>query len=412
LNLIQATSYPRNKIKILLLEGVHPITIEEFKKAGYDNIETFPGALEEAELIKKIEDVHILGIRSKTRIDEKILSSAKKLLEVGAFCIGTNQVDLETAKKNGVAVFNSPFSNTRSVAELVIANAIMLLRRIPEKNEAAHKGLWLKDSKNCFEIRGKTIGIIGYGHIGSQVSVLAESLGLKVLYYDVESKLALGNAQPIDTLDEVLSNSDIVTLHVPGTSLTKNIINADGLNKMKKGAILINLSRGDVIETNAVKDALKEGQLGGLAVDVFPDEPQSKGDTFISPFQGLANVILTPHIGGSTQEAQKRIGADVAGKLINFLNNGSTMGSLSVPALNLPVQQDAHRLLHIHHNVPGVLSEINGLLSKLNVNILGQYLKTNDKIGYVVLDIDKINSVEVLTELKKVKNTIKVRDLY
>jgi len=406
------TSFPKENIKILLLEGVHPATIEMFNKAGYSNIETKTSAMDENELMNAIDDIHILGIRSKTNITQKVIDKSHKLLSIGCFCIGTNQVDMNAATNKGVAVFNSPFSNTRSVAELVIAECIMLMRKTIEKNDAAHKGIWLKDSKDCFEVRGKTLGIIGYGHIGSQVSVLAESLGLKVIYYDVEPKMPLGNAQPVKTLGELLKKSDIVTLHVPGAKSTKNIINEKALSQMKQGAILINLSRGDVMDTDAVKAALDTKHLGGLAVDVFPQEPAAKGDVFKSPLQGLTNVILTPHIGGSTTEAQKNIGIDVSTKLISFIDTGSSVGSHSVPPLSLPIQHNAHRLLHIHKNVPGVLSEINSIMSDLNVNILGQYLKTNESIGYVVLDIDKKSPETILEAMKKVKGTIKTRSLY
>jgi len=406
------TSFPKENIKILLLEGVHPATIEVFNKAGYTNIETKTAAMDESEFLNAIDDIHILGIRSKTNITQKVLDNAHKLLSIGCFCIGTNQVDMVAATNKGVAVFNSPFSNTRSVAELVIAECIMLMRKTIEKNDAAHKGIWLKDSKDCFEVRGKTLGIIGYGHIGSQVSVLAESLGLKVIYYDVEPKMPLGNAEPVKKLEQLLKKADIVTLHVPGAKSTKNIINEKTLKQMKQGAILINLSRGDVIDTDAVKIAVETKHLGGLAVDVFPKEPASKGDVFESPLKGLTNVILTPHIGGSTTEAQKNIGIDVSTKLISFIDTGSSVGSHSVPALSLPIQHNAHRLLHIHKNVPGVLSEINNIMSSMNVNILGQYLKTNESIGYVVLDIDKKTPDTILDAMKKVKGTIKTRSLY
>jgi D-3-phosphoglycerate dehydrogenase len=405
------TSYPKDKIKILLLENLHPSAIETFKNAGYNNLEIVSGALSEDELIAKIKDVHVLGIRSKTNITATILQEANKLLAIGCFCIGTNQVDIKTATEAGVAVFNSPFSNTRSVAELVIGNMIFLMRRIAEKDKAAHKGEWLKDSKDCFVVRGKTLGIIGYGHIGSQVSVLAESLGLHVVFYDVESKLSLGNANSVKTLEQLLNKADIITLHVPGLASTKNIINTKTIAMMMKGAILINLSRGDVMDINAVKQGIESKQIGGLAVDVFPIEPEAKGDIFESPLQNLSNVILTPHIGGSTMEAQENIGIDAATKLINFIDSGSSAGSLSIPALNLPLQSNVHRLLHIHKNVPGVLSEINNIMSKYNINILAQYLQTNSSIGYVVLDIDVNSSVSVAEELKTVKSTIKTRSV-
>lgn len=406
------TSFPKDKIKILLLEGVHPAAVKMFRDSGYQSIEAVTGSLSEKELTERIKDVHLLGIRSKTQITQNVLAKADKLFAIGAFCIGTNQVDVKSATMQGIAVFNSPFSNTRSVAELVIGNAIMLLRRIAEKNDAAHNGIWLKDSARCYEMRGKTLGIVGYGHIGSQVSVLAESLGMKVIFYDITPKLSLGNAAIANSLDELLKKSDVVTLHVPGTSETKDLINAQRLKKMKAGAVLINLSRGDVMDVWAVKAALENHHLAGLAVDVFPAEPKSNKDLFASPLQKLPNVILTPHIGGSTMEAQEAIGLDVAGKMIAFSDTGSSSGSLTVPDMVLPVLNNAHRMLHIHHNVPGVLSSINGMLSKMNVNILGQYLKTNDKIGYVVLDIDKKSSPKVMGELKKVKHTIRTRSLY
>jgi D-3-phosphoglycerate dehydrogenase / 2-oxoglutarate reductase len=406
------TSYPKDKIKILFLEGIHPSAEMILKGNGYSNIESISASLPEKELAKKIADVHLLGIRSKTQLTEKVISSANKLIAAGAFCIGTNQIDLSSAIENGVAVFNSPYSNTRSVAEVVIANCINLMRRIAEKNSAAHNGKWLKNSKNCFEVRGKTLGIVGYGHIGSQVSVLAESLGMNVIFYDVEQKLALGNAQSVNTLDDLLAKADIVTLHIPGSSSTKNLINESRISKMKKGSVLINYSRGDVLSIPAVRKAIEEKHLNGLAVDVFPEEPQSTAEKFSSPLQNLPNVILTPHIGGSTVEAQENIGVDVSLKLLQFLETGSSMGSLSVPPLSLPVQQNAHRVLHIHKNVPGILAEINGIMSKLKVNILGQYLKTNNQIGYVVLDLERKTSSKILSELKKVKHTIKVRDLY
>ena len=408
----KSTSFPKDKIKILLLEGVHPASLKLLKEHGYADIETISASLSESELKKKISQVHLLGIRSKTQLTKEIIAAGSRLLGIGAFCIGTNQIDMNTAIENGIAVFNSPFSNTRSVAELVIAHCINLMRRVIEKNDAAHRGEWLKEASGSFEVRGKTLGIVGYGHIGSQVSVLAENMGMKVIFYDVEPKLSLGNASSVKTLDELLKQSDIVTLHVPGLSTTKNLINDQRLAKMKKGACLINYSRGDVVDIPAVKKSIESGKLGGFAVDVFPSEPKSNKDPFVSPLQGLSNVILTPHIGGSTAEAQENIGLDVAGKLISFLETGSTTGSLSVPALSLPVQYDAHRLLHIHKNVPGVLGEINGKLSHLNVNILGQYLKTNNQIGYVVLDVDKKTSAKAMEELKKVKHTIRVRELY
>ncbi len=406
------TSFPKEKINILLLEGVHPVAVSLFREHGYNNIELVSGSPDPAKLRSKIKETHLLGIRSKTHLKSDLFKEANRLLGIGAFCIGTNQIDMNAATENGIAVFNSPFSNTRSVAELVIAHCINLLRRVCEKSQAAHKGLWLKDSSNSYEVRGKTLGIIGYGHIGSQVSVLAENMGMKVIYFDIEPKLSLGNAMQVKNLDELLKKSDIITLHVPGLPSTKNLINEGKLARMKKGACLINLSRGDVVDITAIPRYIRSGDLSGYAADVFPVEPQNNKEKFECPVQNLDNVILTPHIGGSTVEAQENIGMDVAAKLISFLETGSSTGSLSVPALSLPVQHDAHRLLHIHKNVPGVLGEINGKLSALNVNILGQYLKTNNQIGYVVLDVDKKTSAKALDELKSVKHTIRVRELY
>ena len=408
----QKTSYPKEKIRILFLENISDSAAKNFRNQGYSNVEKITKALTEDELIKEVKDVHILGIRSKTQITKKVLDAAKKLQAIGCFCIGVNQVDLKAATKNGVVVFNAPYSNTRSVAELVIGLSIILIRRIPDKNKAAHEGIWLKDAKNSFELRGKTLGIIGYGNIGSQVSVLAEAMGMKVLFYDVETKLPLGNAEDAKSLKDLLSRADIVTLHVPETSQSKNLINKSTLKYFKKGAILINYARGEVLDLEALRKAIIEGNISGAAVDVFPVEPEKNGDRFQNALQDLPNVILTPHIGGSTEEAQQNIGEDVSVKLFNFLEKGITFGSHTVPALALPPQEGSHRILHIHNNVPGVLSEINTTLSKNNINILGQYLKTNEDIGYVVLDVDKQISAKALHLLKEVKHTIKVRILY
>jgi D-3-phosphoglycerate dehydrogenase len=405
-------SYPKENIKVLLLEGIHPTAVENFKNHDFINIETQNVAWSEEELLKKIENVHIIGIRSKTHITEKVLKKASKLKAVGCFCIGTNQVDLDAAMMQGITVFNSPYSNTRSVAELVIAESIMLMRRIPLRDKKAHEGTWLKDAKESYEIRGKKIGIIGYGHIGSQVSVLAENMGLNVVYYDIEPKLPMGNATRINSLDTLLNQSDIVTLHVPATPATEMMMDADKLAQMKKGSILLNLSRGSVVDIPALSESIKSGHISGAGIDVYPREPESKGEPFTTELQNLPNVILTPHIGGSTIEAQYNIGMDVSTKLINLIDNGTTVGSHSVPPLNLPVQKNAHRILHIHENKPGVLSEINRCLSDLDINILGQYLKTNELIGYVVLDIDKQTDDKVLEELNKVNHTIKTRILY
>ncbi len=406
------TSFPKEKIRILFLENISDSAVKNFKQHGYIKVDKISKALTEDELITELKDVHILGIRSKTMITAKVLAAAKKLQAIGCFCIGVNQVDLKSATKNGVVVFNAPYSNTRSVAELVIGLAIMLIRRIPDKNKAAHEGVWMKDAKGSFELRGKTLGIIGYGNIGSQVSVLAEALGMKVLFYDVETKLPLGNAADGKSLKEVLSKADVVTLHVPETKQTKNLINKNNLKYFKKGAILINYARGEVVDLDALRNCIVDGQIGGAAVDVFPWEPEKNGDRFQTPLQDLPNVILTPHIGGSTEEAQQNIGEDVSIKLFNYLEKGITFGSHTVPALALPPQEGSHRILHIHENMPGVLSEINTTLSQNKINILGQYLKTNDEIGYVVLDVNKNISSHALNLLKEVKGTIKVRLLY
>lgn len=410
--IIKSTSYPKEKIRILFLENISDAAVKNFKLQGYSKVEKISKALTEAQLINETKDVHILGIRSKTHISAAVLAAAKKLQAIGCFCIGVNQVDLKAATKNGVVVFNAPYSNTRSVAELVIGAAIMLIRRIPDKNKAAHQGLWLKESSGCFELRGKTLGIIGYGNIGSQVSVLAEALGMKVIFYDVETKLPLGNAADAQSLKNLLSKSDIVTLHVPETNQTRNLINKNNLKNFKKGAILINYARGEVVELEALRKYILDGHIGGAALDVFPVEPEKNGDYFRTPVQDCPNVILTPHIGGSTEEAQQNIGEDVSVKLFNFLEKGVTFGSHTVPALALPPQEGSHRILHIHNNIPGVLSEINTRLSQHKINILGQYLKTNDDIGYVVLDVNKNISANAIQLLKEVKGTIKLRVLY
>ncbi|MGV3657765.1 MAG: phosphoglycerate dehydrogenase, partial [Chitinophagaceae bacterium] len=384
-----ATSYPKEKIKILLLENISSSAAANFTKQGYTQVQQLSKALTENELAAAIKDVHILGIRSKTNITPRVLEAAKKLQAIGAFCIGVNQVALDAATENGVAVFNAPYSNTRSVAELVIGAAIMLIRKIPEKNKAAHEGTWLKESSGSYELRGKTLGIIGYGNIGSQVSVLAEALGMKVLFYDVETKLPLGNAMANSSLKDILGKADVVTLHVPDNSTTRNLINKTNIKYFKKGSILINYARGEVVDLEALRKAMDAGQIKGAALDVFPVEPEKNGDPFNTPLQGVPNVLLTPHIGGSTEEAQENIGDDVSNKLLQFLEKGISFGSHTVPALALPPQAGAHRVLHIHKYVPGVLSHINSQLSSHNINIVGQYLKTNDKIGYVVVDVDK-----------------------
>lgn len=406
------TSYPRNKIKILLLENISDSAIEELKASGYAEIVKLSGALGEADLIREIKGVHILGIRSKTRVTEAVLAKADKLLAIGAFCIGVNQIDLKSATKKGVAVFNAPYSNTRSVAELVIGLCVVLIRKIADKNRAAHRGVWLKEATGSFELRGKTLGIVGYGNIGSQVSVMAEALGLNVIYYDVLTKLPHGNAKQIRDLKELLKQSNIVTLHVPSDATTRNMINRETLAAMPQGAIFLNYSRGDVVDLDALKAAIESGAISGAAIDVFPHEPERNGDEFFTVLQNLPNVILTPHVGGSTEEAQANIGLDVTAKLINYLELGTSNGSHTVPELNLPPQAETHRILHIHQNIPGVLSEINSKLSEKGINILGQFLKTNDEIGYVILDIDTELSQKAFAILKEVKGTVKTRMVY
>ncbi|MGZ3840346.1 MAG: phosphoglycerate dehydrogenase [Flavisolibacter sp.] len=406
------TSYPKEKIKILLLENVSEVAVQNFLQNGYTQVQKLTKALPETELINAVKDVHLLGIRSKSQITPAVLQAAEKLQAIGCFCIGVNQVNLDAATENGVVVFNAPYSNTRSVAELVIGAAIMLIRRIPDKNMAAHKGVWNKDASGSYELRGKTLGIIGYGNIGSQVSVLAEALGMKVIFYDIERKLPLGNAVDVKTLKELLSKADVVTLHVPETAQTKNLINKTNLKYFKKGAILLNYARGEVIELNDLRKYIESGHIAGAAIDVFPIEPEKNGGHLESPMQNLPNVLLTPHIGGSTEEAQQNIGEDVSNKLLSYLEKGITLGSHTVPALALPPQEGSHRILHIHKNVPGVLSDINSALSRNNINIVGQYLKTNDNIGYVVVDVDKQLSKKATQLLKEVPHTIKVRLLY
>jgi D-3-phosphoglycerate dehydrogenase len=405
----KTTSYPKDKINILFLENISETAVKQFREAGYTNVKKLSGALSEDELIQEIRNVHLLGIRSKTQITSRVLDAASKLQAIGCFCIGVNQVNLRSAREKGVVVFNAPYSNTRSVAELVIGASIMLIRRIVDKNMAAHNGIWMKEAKGSYELRGKTLGIIGYGNIGTQVSILAEAVGMRVRYFDVATRLPLGNAEPCRSVKELVSKSDIVTLHVPETAQTRNMINKTVLKQFKKGAILLNYARGEVVDIQALSNALGSGLLGGAAIDVFPWEPEKNGDAFSTPLQQMSNVLLTPHIGGSTEEAQQNIGVDVSAKLFHYLEMGATTGSHTVPELSLPPQEGTHRILHIHKNVPGVLSSINSTLSANNINILGQYLKTNEEIGYVVLDVDKKLSSKALSLLKDVKDTIKVR---
>lgn len=406
------TSYPRKKIKILLLENISDSAVEEFKKSGYIEVRKLNGALTEEQLIKAVKGVHLVGIRSKTQITSKVIDAADKLLAIGCFCIGVNQVDLKAATDHGVAVFNAPYSNTRSVAELIIGLSVMLIRKIAEKNAAAHNGVWLKDAKGSYELRGKTLGIIGYGNIGSQVSIMAEALGMNVAYYDIATKLPHGNAKQVRDLKELVSKSNIVTLHVPSTPTTRNMINSDVLRSFRKGAYLLNYSRGDVVDLKALKKALDSGKLGGAAIDVFPHEPEKQGDKFESDLREMPNVILTPHIGGSTEEAQANIGLDVTAKLIKYLELGNSEGSHTVPPVSLPPQAGTHRILHIHRNIPGVLGEINSRLSSRGINIVGQYLNTNPDIGYVILDIESKLSKQAFSILKDVPGTLKARVVY
>ena len=408
----EETSYPREKIKVLLLENVSGTAAGAFTRGGYANVERLPRALGEDELAEAVRGVHILGIRSKTKVTERVLAAADRLLAVGAFCIGVNQVDLRAATDAGVAVFNAPYSNTRSVAELVIGLCVMLIRRIPDKNAAAHRGVWLKEAKGSYELRGKTLGVVGYGNIGSQVSVMAEALGMKVVYYDVVPKLPLGNARQARDLAELLAESHVVTLHVPGGAGTRNLMDEEALAQMREGAMLINYSRGDVVDLDALRKHIESGRLAGAAVDVFPEEPEKSGDPFRTVLQNLPNVILTPHVGGSTEEAQESIGVDVSSKLIQYLEFGTSSGSHTVPAVSLPPQEGTHRVLHIHRNVPGVLAEINSRLSARGVNILGQYLKTNDRVGYVILDVDTTLSKEAVSILRGAKETLRTRVVY
>ncbi|MBN9410127.1 MAG: phosphoglycerate dehydrogenase [Burkholderiales bacterium] len=405
------TSLDKSKIKFLLLEGIHPSAQELLRNAGYTQVEALSGALEGDELHAKLADVHFLGIRSRTQLTAEALAHAPKLVAAGCFCIGTNQVDLVAAAERGVAIFNAPYSNTRSVAELVLGEAILLLRGIPAKNAAAHRGGWLKSATDSYEIRGKTLGIIGYGSIGTQLSVLAESLGMHVVFHDVVAKLPLGNARQA-SLAELLATSDIVTLHVPELPSTQWMIGAAQIAAMKPGAILINASRGTVVEIDPLAEALRSGHLLGAAIDVFPEEPRSNKDEFVSPLRGLDNVILTPHVGGSTMEAQANIGVEVADKLIRYSDNGTSITSVNLPEVALPAHPGKHRILHVHRNVPGVMSEVNRVFSDLGINISAQYLQTNERVGYVVMDIDAGSSEAVAARLAEVPGTLRTRVLF
>ena len=406
-----AISYPKNRINVLLLENVHPVAIELLKTEGF-NVETYHAALTEDELCEKIKNVSVLGIRSKTMVTAKVLENANRLMVVGAFCIGTNQIDLDTATRKGIAVFNAPFSNTRSVVELAVAEMIMLMRNIVDKSAKMHRGEWDKSAKGSFEVRGKKLGLIGYGNIGTQLSVIAESLGMKVLYYDTEERLSLGNAIKCKSMKEVLEQADVISLHVDGRKSNHLLIGCREFGWMKKGVIFINLSRGHIVDINALRENILTGKIAGCAIDVFPDEPVSNDDEFVSPLRGLPNTILTPHIGGSTAEAQENIGNFVPGKIMDYINTGSTSNSVNFPNLTLPLLENAHRLIHIHNNVPGILAKINHILANNGINIVGQYLKTTEKIGYVITDINKEYDKQVIKELKEIENTIKFRVLF
>ncbi|WP_354624680.1 phosphoglycerate dehydrogenase [Psychromonas sp. MME2] len=402
-------SLSKDKIKVLLLEGLHHSAVDTFTQAGYTNVESIKTSLSEEELIEKIKDVHFIGIRSRSNINAKVLEAADKLVGIGCFCIGTNQVDLDAAQKKGIVVFNAPFSNTRSVAELVLGQALLLLRGIPERNAKAHRGEWDKSANGSYEARGKNLGIIGYGHIGTQFGILAENLGFKVSFYDIENKLTLGNATQVATLDELLAQSDVISLHVPELDSTKNMMGAKEFAKMKDGAIFMNAARGTVVDIPALCDALKSKKISGAAVDVFPIEPKSNNEEFESPLREFDNVILTPHVGGSTQEAQENIGYEVAGKLVKYSDNGSTLSSKNFPEVSLPLHKGASRLLHVHQNQPGILTKINLAFAESNINIAAQYLQTNENIGYVVIDVNSEDAQVALDKLKEIQGTIRAR---
>jgi len=405
-------SLEKSKIKFLLLEGIHPSAVATLQQAGYSNIEEHPKALPNAQLKAAIADAHFVGLRSRTQLNQEVLAQARKLVAVGCFCIGTNQVDLKAATRFGVAVFNAPFSNTRSVAELVLAEAILLLRGVAQKNAAAHRGQWLKSASNAFEIRGKRLGIIGYGNIGMQLGVLAEGLGMQVQFFDVVNKLPLGNARQVPSLNQLLANSDVISLHVPETGSTRNLIGVRQIEQMQPGAIVINASRGTVVDIDALAAGLESGHLGGAGIDVFPVEPRSNDDEFISPLRRYDNTFLTPHIGGSTVEAQENIGMEVAEKLARYSDNGTSTSSVNFPEVALPEHAGSHRLLHIHHNVPGVMSAINAVFSENNLNITAQFLQTNELLGYVVIDVDAEYSEMALNKLANIDGTVRSRVLF
>ncbi|MDD1782942.1 phosphoglycerate dehydrogenase [Enterovibrio sp. ZSDZ35] len=405
-------SLEKDKIKILLLEGLHPTALEVLQSAGYSNIEYHKGSLAGEELEKAISDAHFVGIRSRTQLTEEVFAKAQKLVAVGCFCIGTNQVDLTAAATRGIPVFNAPFSNTRSVAELVLGEILLLLRGIPAKNAMAHRGEWMKSADQSFEARGKNLGIIGYGHIGTQLGILAENLGMRVFYYDIENKLSLGNATQVASMSELLNKSDVISLHVPETDSTQNMMGSEEFARMKPGAVFINAARGTVVDIDALCGALESGHIGGAAVDVFPTEPSTNSDPFSSPLQAFDNVILTPHIGGSTQEAQENIGIEVAGKMVKYSDNGSTLSSVNFPEVSLPEHVGTSRLLHIHQNKPGILTKINTIFAEEGINIAGQYLQTNAEYGYVVIDVETEHSEKALVKLKAIDGTLRARILH
>lgn len=407
----KAISYPKNRIKVLLLENVHEDAVKIMKNEGY-SVETYSGAMDEEELAERIKDVSIIGIRSKTQLSKKVLDNANRLIAVGAFCIGTNQIDLAECVRKGIAVFNAPFSNTRSVVELAIGEIILLMRNLPDRIAEMHNGVWNKSAVGSNETRSKKLGIVGYGNIGSQLSVVAESIGFDVYYYDLMEKLALGNATKCTSLPELLRQVDIVSLHVDGRKENRNLIGEKEFELMKEGTVFLNLSRGHVVDINALKNNILSGKIRGAGVDVFPQEPKSNKEEFQSELRGLPNLILTPHIGGSTEEAQVNIGNFVPGKLIEYINTGSTTNSVDFPNLQLPMLENAHRLIHIHHNRPGIIAHINKVFADHDCNIVGQYLKTNEQIGYVITDIDKAYNEEVIAEMKNIPDTIRFRVLY
>lgn len=405
-------SLDKSKIKFVLLEGVHQSAVEVLNAAGYTNVDYHKKALDGDELIDAIKDAHFVGIRSRTFLTEEVLAQCPKLIAIGCFCIGTNQVNLEAAKARGIPVFNAPFSNTRSVAELVLGEILVLMRNVPQANAEVHRGIWNKSAAGSNEVRGKKLGIVGYGHIGSQLSVIAEALGMKVYFYDLENKLPLGNAQQVRTLEELLSSCDVISLHVPENASTKNLMSAERIAQLKQDSVLINAARGTVVDIDALAAALEAGKLRGAALDVFPIEPASINEEFVSPLRKFDNVILTPHIGGSTAEAQENIGAEVAGKFVKYSDNGSTLSSVNFPEVSLPEHARAKRLLHIHENRPGILNKINQIFVEANINIAAQYLQTDPKMGYVVVDVETEDTTGLLAKLKEIEGTIRARVLF